>query len=221
MRLRTTETAAICLSILLACFALALPVFGQTGAPGTLAGGPVYSPPDGGSGPLQPASNSALVTLDCKDANVKNVLLALFRGRQVNFSIDAAIDKPPYSDMRLNLSISAVPFVSALKSVCLAAKLVYRLEGGDVYLIMPKPQMPVANPTAVPAQQGPAAPQPGPGGAIETGCPSAAIPLPSANALDQIAGLNLTADQRTENLRRVDQGRDGPCATARECQASD
>jgi hypothetical protein len=199
MEVKTLKTTAICLSILsLACLALALPAAGQDGVPGARPADYGYASSDAGSGSLQPVSNSPLVTLDVKDANAIQVINALFKGRAVNYAIDPAIGKPPYSDMKLMFSISGVPFEVALKSLCRVAGLVYRLENG-VYLIAPKPQAFVPYQTAdLTRKGGSTAPQPGPGGTVETGCPSATIQLPSAEALDQIPGLNLTTDQKTK-----------------------
>ena len=100
------------------------------------------------------------VTLDLKDVEVKSAIDALFRGRPgKNFSISQDV-----SGIIPSLSISNVPFDSALKSLLKTAGLVYRIEN-SVYMISKKPD---ANPYAATADPGLVASTPGADAAIDT-----------------------------------------------------
>lgn len=93
--------------------------------------------------------DSSPVTLDLKDVEVKSAIDALFRGRPgKNFSISQDV-----SGIIPSLSISNVPFDSALKSLLKTAGLVYRIEN-NVYMISKKPD---SNPYASTTDPGVAA----------------------------------------------------------------
>jgi hypothetical protein len=92
--------------------------------------------------------DSAPVSLDLKDVEVKSAIDALFRGRGKNFSVSQDV-----SGIIPSLSISNVPFDSALKSLLKTAGLVYRIES-SVYMISKKPD---ANPYAAAADTSAAA----------------------------------------------------------------
>lgn len=78
--------------------------------------------------------DSPPVTLDLKDVEVRSAIDALFRGRPgMNFSVSQDV-----SGIVPSLSISNVPFDSALKSLLKTSGLVYRIENG-VYMISKKP----------------------------------------------------------------------------------
>ncbi len=97
--------------------------------------------------------NSAPVTLDLKDVEVKSAIDALFRGRPgMNFSVSQDV-----SGIIPSLSISNVSFDSALKSLLKTAGLVYRIENG-VYMISKKPDAATYAPAADPGAAAAAVP---------------------------------------------------------------
>ena len=82
---------------------------------------------------LAAEASQSNVNLDLKDTDVKSAIEALFRGTGKNYSIDSNVQ-----GTISGLSISNVPFDTALKSLTKSAGLVFRLDAG-VYIVSVKP----------------------------------------------------------------------------------